>query len=141
MLGGRKLEDVVAGREERLPHVPPTLEPFRQLLKESKWLGGDTPNYADYRALAVFLWTASVATTPPLTEDDPLRDWLDRGFDLYGGLGRHPAMHTLFGLKLREGDPDPFSKAPAMGGLASRNTGPASTRTETEMITRGKARA
>lgn len=140
MLGGRKLEDVVAGREERLPHVPPTLEPFRQLLKEGKWLGGDTPNYADYRALAVFLWTASVATTPPLTKDDPLRDWLDRGFDLYGGLGRHPAMHTLFGLKLREGDPEPFSKAPAMGGLASRNTGPVSTRTETEMITRGKAK-
>ncbi len=99
ILGGRKLEDVQAGREERLPQVPPTLEPLRQMLKESKWLGGSMPNYADYRALAVFLWTASVATTPPLTEDDPLRDWLDRGFDLYGGLGRHPGMHTLFGLK------------------------------------------
>ena len=86
----------------------------------------------------MFLWTASVATTPPLTDDDPLRDWLDRGFDLYGGLGRHPAMHTLFGLKLRPGDPEPFSKAPAMGGLASRNTGPASTRSETEAIARAR---
>jgi glutathione S-transferase len=139
MLGGRKLEVVQAGREERLPQVPPTLEPFRQLLKENKWLGGDTPNYADHRALSVFLWTASVATTPPLTEDDPLRDWLDRGFDLYGGLGRHPAMHSLFGLKLREGDPEPFSKAPAMGGLATRNTGPASTRAETERIKGARA--
>ena len=141
MLGGRKLEDVQAGREERLPQVPPTLEPFRQLLKESTWLGGEQPNYADYRALATFLWTASVATTPPLTDDDPLRDWLDRGFDLYGGLGRHPGMHTLFGLKLRPGDPEPFSKGPAMGGLASRNTGSASTRSETETITRQPARA
>ena len=135
MLGGRKLEEVQAGREDRLPLVPPTLEPFRQLLKESPWLGGETPNYADYRALAVFLWTASVAKTPPLTEDDPLRDWLDRGFDLYGGLGRHPGMHTLFGLKLREGDPEPFSKAPPMGGLATRNRGPDSTRAETARIT------
>ncbi len=141
LLGGRKLEDVQAGREERLPQVPPTLEPFRQLLRESEWLGGKTPNYADYRALAVFLWTASVATTPPLTADDPLRDWLDRGFDLYGGLGRHPGMHTLFGLKLRAGDPEPFSKGPPMGGLATRNTGPASTRAETEMINRARARA
>lgn len=132
---GRKIEDVVAGREDRLPLVPPTLEPFRQLFQENRWLGGDKPNYADYRALSVFLWTASVATTPPLTEDDPLRDWLDRGFDLFGGLGRHPGMHTLFGLKLRPGDPEPFTKGPAMGGLASRNTGPASTRAETERIT------
>ncbi len=138
MLGGRKLEEVQAGREDRLPKVPPLLEPLRQTLRERQWIGGEKPNYADYRALAVFLWTASVATTPPLTEDDPLRGWLDRGFDLYGGLGRHPAMHSLFGLKLRPGDPEPFSKGPAMGGLASRNTGPQSTRAETERITKGR---
>ena len=138
MLGGRKLEEVQSGREERLPQVPPTLEPFRQLLRDSHWLGGSRPNYADYRALAVFLWTASVATTPPLTEDDPLRDGLDRGFDLYGGLGRHSGMHTLFGLKLRPGDPGPFSKAPPLGGLATRNTGPASTRAETERINQAR---
>jgi hypothetical protein len=61
-------------------------------------LGGDKPNYADYCALAVFLWTASVAKTPPLHADDPLRYYIDRGFDLYDGLGRHPGMHDLFGL-------------------------------------------
>jgi glutathione S-transferase len=138
---GRKIEEVQAGREDRLPLVPPTLEPFRQLLRESQWLGGDRPNYADYRALAVFLWTASVATTPPLTDDDPLRDWLDRGFNLYGGLGRHPGMHSLFGLKLRPGDPEPFSRDAVRGGLASRNTGPASTRAETEMINQRRAEA
>jgi glutathione S-transferase len=138
---GRKIEEVQAGREDSLPLVPPTLEPFRQLLRESQWLGGDRPNYADYRALAVFLWAASVATTPPLTDDDPLRDWLDRGFNLYGGLGRHPGMHSLFGLKLRPGDPEPFSRDAVRGGLASRNTGPASTRAETEMINRRRAEA
>lgn len=99
-LGGRKLEDVQAGREQRLSLVPPQLEPLRQLFKQTgtAWLGGDHPNYADYRVLAVFLWLASIATTPALHADDPLRDYLDRGFDLYDGLGRHPAMHTLFGL-------------------------------------------
>jgi glutathione S-transferase len=141
MLGGRKLEDVQAGREDRLPQVPPTLEPFRQLLKESPWLGGDTPNYADFRALAVFLWTASVARTPPLTDDDPLRDWLDRGFDLYGGLGRHAGMNTLFGLKLREGDPEPFTKVAPTGGQARVNSGPESTRAETERLRGARAEA
>ena len=139
MLGGRKLEEVQAGREDRLPGILPTLEPFRAVLKGNKWLGGDKPNYADYRALSVFLWTASVARTPPMTEDEPLRDWLDRGFDLFGGLGRHAGMNPLFGLKLREGDPEPFSKGPPMGGLASRNRGPETTREETERMTRDRA--
>ncbi len=104
-LQGRKLEDVQAGREERLPLVLPNLEPLRQLLKDTRWLGGDAPNYADYCILAVFLWTGSVAKIPPLHDDDPLKDYIDRGFDLYGGLGRHPGMHTLFGL------PKPISAA------------------------------
>jgi len=76
-----------------------------------------------------------------MTEDDPLRDWLDRGFDLFGGLGRHPGMNPLFGLKLREGDPEPFTKGPAIGGLASRNRGPETTREETERITRAREEA
>ena len=97
-LQGRKLEDVQAGREERLPTIPPLLEPLRVLLKDTPWLGGESPNYTDYCILAVFLWTASVAKIPPLHDDDPLKDYIDRGFDLYGGLGRHPAMHDLFGL-------------------------------------------
>jgi glutathione S-transferase len=131
---GRKLEDIVVGREDRVPTVPPKLELLRTTLKQSPWLGGASPNYADYRALSVFLFCASVADTPVLTDDDPLRDWIDRGFDLYGGLGRHPGMHPLFGLQLREGDPEPFVKGELAGGLATRNTGPASTASETARI-------
>ncbi len=132
---GRRIEDIVIGREDRLPQVPPKLELLRGILKEHKWLGGDSPNYADYRALAVFLFCASVADTPPLTADDPLRDWIDRGFDLYGGLGRHPGLKPLFGLELREGDPEPFAKGPTMvSGLVSRNTGPQSTASETARL-------
>jgi glutathione S-transferase len=141
MLGGRKLEEVSIEGKAALAQVPPTLEPFRQLLTQNKWLGGETPNYADYRALAVFLWCASVAATPPLTDDDPLRDWIDRGFDLFGGLGRHPGMSPMFGLKLKEGDPEPFVRGGPMGGLATRNTGPQSTRAESERIRGTPAKA
>ena len=97
ILGGR-LEDMQAGREQRLPKVPPALEPLRSLLKETRWLGGERPNYADYCVLSQFLWCASVAKIPPLHDDDPLKEYIDRGFDLYGGLGRHKGLHNLFGL-------------------------------------------
>lgn len=66
--------------------------------------------YADFNALAVSPWAASVAKRPLLTEDDPLSDWLDRGFDLYDGLGCHPRMQSLSGLQLREGGPAPSAK-------------------------------
>jgi hypothetical protein len=133
---GRKLEDIQAGREERLPGISAALEPLRATLRDSAWLGGDTPNYADYRILGNFLFTASVCTIPVLAEDDPLRDWLDRCFDLFGGLGRHPGLHSLFGLQQREGDPDLFNRQGAMGGQAARNTGPASTKRESDRIGR-----
>ena len=66
-----------------------------------------------------------------LTEDDPLRDWIDRGFDLYGGLRRHTGLHPLFGPELRQRDPEPFVEGALAGGLATRNTVPASTSSET----------
>ncbi len=129
---GTTLEQTQAGREDRLPLIPPKLELLRTALKDTPWLGGDAPNYTDYRCLAVFLFMSAVATTPVLTEDDPIRDWVERGFDLYGGLGRIPGMKPLFGLKLREGDPEPFVKDPVGNGLTKRNTGPESTKAETE---------
>ena len=139
MLGtGQTFDDMIKGREERLPKVLPNLELLRGLLADNKWLGGETPDYGDYRLLAVFLFLSSVADIPALTADDPLRDWVDRGFDLYNGLGRHPGQSPIFGLELREGDPEPFSKNQFASGLNKRNTGPASTAVETARM-RGTA--
>lgn len=114
---GRKLEEIQAGREDRL--------------------GSSTPNYADYRILGGFLFTASVCKTPVLAPDDPLRDWLDRCLDLHGGLGRHPGLFPLFGLEQREGDVPLFNRQGGLGGIYKRNTGPASTQAETQKITQG----
>ena len=82
----------------------------------------------------MFLWCASCADVPPMTDDEPLRDWIDRGFDLFGGLGRIPGMSPLFGYQPRAGDPDPFDRNPRVFGLTSRNTGPASTASETAKL-------
>ena len=134
---GKKLEEMQAGREDRLPAISASLEPLRLALREHKWLGGSESNYADYRILGSILWLASVARTPPLSPDDPLRDWIERCRDLFGGLGRHPGLQELYGLEQREGDPDLFMKPQAAGGgIFKRNTGPASTQAETQKITK-----
>ncbi len=132
---GAPLEEIIVGREDRLPQISANLELLRGTLRENRWFGGDEPNYVDHRLLACFLWLASVCDTPALASDDPLRDWLDRGFDLYGGLGRHPGLSDIFGLEQRPGDPDLFDRSPREFGLNKRNTGPASTAEETARIT------
>jgi glutathione S-transferase len=135
---GRKLEDVQAGREDRLPGISAALEPLRMALRESPWLGGSSPNYADYRIMGGFLFTASVCQVPVLADDDPLRDWVERCLDLHGGLGRHPGLFPLFGLVQRDKDPDPFNRTVGQGGIYKRNSGPESTQAETARITDGK---
>ena len=44
---GRNLEEDDNKHKNRQPQVPPTLEPFRHLLRESQFLGVDKPSYAD----------------------------------------------------------------------------------------------
>ncbi len=91
------LESFSVDREARLPALREALTPLRYHLSTHPFLGGDTPNYADYIGLGVFQWVASVATVPLLASDDQvMRGWLDRGFDLYGGIGRDGQMRSLF---------------------------------------------
>ena len=134
MLGAR-LEDLQQGREDRLPGISAALEPLRMALREHKYLGGSEPNYADYRIMGSILWLASLAQTPALAADDPLREWIENVRGLYGGLGNHPGLFEIFGLEQREGDPDLFNRQAGKGGIYKRNTGPDSTRAETEHIT------
>jgi glutathione S-transferase len=96
-LNGRSLEEFTADRTEHLPALQEALRPLRLQLSHYPFLGGGTPNYADYIALGAFHWVASVSTLPLLSsDDDALRSWLDRGFDLYGGQGRDSRMKPLF---------------------------------------------
>jgi glutathione S-transferase len=131
---GKKLEDMQAGREDRLPAISAALEPLRMTLREHAYLGGSEPNYADYRIMGGFLWLASVAGTPALADDDPLRDWVENVRALFGGLGNHPGLFPIFGLEQRDGDPDLFNRQAGTGGIFKRNTGPASTQAETKKI-------
>ncbi len=86
-LGGKTLEQFVEGRGAKLPELRHALRPMRAALGSAPYLGGDTPNYADYIALGGFLWAGAICTIPLLAADDKLNDWLKRGFDLYDGIG------------------------------------------------------
>jgi glutathione S-transferase len=90
------LEEFTADRASRLPALRTALMPLRAHLSRFPYLGGSAPNYADYIALGTFLWVAGVSTLPLLAHDDSLRSWIDRGLDLYDGLGRDSRMKTLF---------------------------------------------
>ncbi len=93
---GATLEAFAAERAERLPAVRQALAPLRAQLARAPFLGGAQPNYADYIALSAFLWAGSVATLPLLARsDETLIGWLERGFDLFDGLGRDRRMRPL----------------------------------------------
>lgn len=92
---GQSLESLAAERPARLPALREALAPLRTHLARAPFIGGDSPGYADYIALGAFRWIACVATLPPLAKDDPLGAWLERGFDLYGGMARDPRLKPL----------------------------------------------
>ena len=95
-LKGTSLEEFTADRAAILPALREALTPLRSQLSRYPFLGGNTPNYADYIALGAFHWVASVSTLPLLARsDDTFRRWLDKGFDLYGGLGLDSRMQPL----------------------------------------------
>jgi len=97
MVRGMALEAYTADRASRLPALRDALRPMRNHLSRHPFLGGATPNYADYIALGAFQWVASVSTLPLLARDDGvMRAWLERGFDLFGGIGRDERMRPLF---------------------------------------------
>ncbi len=93
---GKTLESFTADRASHLPAIRASLAPLRTHLQKFPFLGGSAPNFADYIALGGFYWAASAGTLPLLERADSLRDWLDRGFNLYGGIARDPGIEPLF---------------------------------------------
>jgi glutathione S-transferase len=97
---GQTLEAAAAAREKLVPVLRATLEPLRSPLDKQPFLGGATPNYADFIGLGTFIWAGSVATLGLLAEDDPLLEWVSRGLNVLEGTGR---TVRLSGLDLRHG--------------------------------------
>jgi glutathione S-transferase len=82
------LEDVQAGRDERLDAFRRGLQPMRLMLAEQPFLGGAQPGYADYLAFGAFMWARTSSPYALLAEDDAVYAWRERCLDLYDGAGR-----------------------------------------------------
>lgn len=85
---GQSLEEVQAGREERVAAFRESLLPIRLVLRRQDWLGGATPSYADHIVAGTLMWPSCASRFPVLADDDPVAGWFGRVLDLYGGLGR-----------------------------------------------------
>jgi len=85
---GMTLEQVQAGREERLAAFRDTLTPIRLVLRKQEWLGGAGPSYADHIVAGTLMWPRCCSRFSLLADDDPITAWFGRMLDSYGGVGR-----------------------------------------------------
>jgi len=85
---GMPLEEVTAGREERLPAFRASLQPLRMALTAQPYLGGEAPDYADHVVMGTFMWARSTSPLPLLEPGDAVHAWRERMLDQYGGMAR-----------------------------------------------------
>ena len=85
---GQRLEEVQAGREERLQAFRDGLAPLRHLLGRQPFVGGDAPLFADYILFGPFQWARVISRFAVLAADDPVAGWFQRCLDLHGGIGK-----------------------------------------------------
>lgn len=92
---GQTLEAAHAAREEQLPLLEQKLQPMRLHLRESPFVGGSSPTYADYIAAGGFIWAGSVATLELLGPGDSILPWLRRALELLDDSGASPVLSGI----------------------------------------------
>ena len=85
---GTTLENVVEDREARLPGFRDSLAPLRRTVERQKFLGGETPAYADYVVFGAFQWARAISDFELLAADDPIAVWRGRLLDAFDGYAR-----------------------------------------------------
>jgi glutathione S-transferase len=84
---GKPLEEAQLGREDRVETFRASLHPLRQTLKSQKFLGGDSPTYADHIVFGSLQWARCASPFRLLTDDDVITAWFGSMLDLYDGVG------------------------------------------------------
>jgi glutathione S-transferase len=92
---GKPLQEVVANREHSVIGFRKSLEPMRLTLKSQPYLGGETPNYADYIVFGGFQWARVVSPFKLLEDSDPIYAWRERLLDAFGGMARKSPSYVV----------------------------------------------
>jgi glutathione S-transferase len=85
---GKTLEEAAANRDQAVEGFRNTLNPMRLTLKTQPYLGGTSPNYADYIVFGPFQWARATSPFKLLNEDDPIYAWREKLLDAFGGIAR-----------------------------------------------------
>jgi glutathione S-transferase len=92
---GKPLEEVTANRDKAVEGFRKSLDPLRLTLRSQSFLGGATPNYADYIVFGPFQWARVVSPFRLLEEGDPVYSWRERLLDAFDGMARQPPGHEV----------------------------------------------
>jgi glutathione S-transferase len=85
---GQTLEQLCADRDAAQTSFLKALAPAEATARQSEYLGGEKPNYADYVLFGSLQWARCVSGTPFLPAESATNRWFNRMLDLHGGYGR-----------------------------------------------------
>ncbi|WP_298852007.1 glutathione S-transferase N-terminal domain-containing protein [uncultured Ruegeria sp.] len=84
----QSVEEIGADPEAARQAVVQALGPLEDTLVEVSFLGGGTPDYADYILFGTFQWVRVVSHTPFWSEGSALHRWFEALLDAFDGMGR-----------------------------------------------------
>ncbi len=85
---GKSLEEFKDVTEDQINNFRTFLEPLRNTISQQPFLGGETPNYADYLVFSTFQFARSISPKQLLETSDPVYAWREKMLDLFDGIGR-----------------------------------------------------
>ena len=85
---GKTLEQLAAARDASVEGFRRALDPLRLTLRSQPYLGGASPNYADYIVFGGFQWARVVSPFKLLAENDPIYAWREKLLDAFEGMAR-----------------------------------------------------
>lgn len=92
---GKTLEEAAANRDQAVEGFRSALNPMRLTLKTQPYLGGTSPNYADYIVFGPFQWARATSPFKLLKEDDPVYAWREKLLDAFGGMARNSPGYAV----------------------------------------------
>lgn len=85
---GCTLEEFDAKHEKNGDSLGKALLPLELTLKKQKFIGGDSPLFADYAAFGALQWLLTSTGKDYLVSDTAVATWFNGLLDMYDGMGR-----------------------------------------------------